>query len=87
MNKKIKFSDTEIQNHKFNQHKSPVSINNIDINKIMVSNKVSFCKKGFKYFIGYKNGKKVRPLCILLPKMSVYRRDFNEPKYVFFDKR
>ena len=31
---------------------------NIDIDKIVVSNKVSFGKKGFKYFIGYKDGKK-----------------------------
>ena len=36
----------------------------------MVFNKISFGKKGFKNFIGYKDGKKVRPLCILLPKMS-----------------
>ena len=32
---------------------------NIDINKIVVYNKVSFSKKGFKYFIGYKNVKKL----------------------------
>ena len=31
---------------------------NIDINKIVVSNKVFVDKKGFKYFIGYNNGKK-----------------------------
>ena len=31
---------------------------NIDIDKIVVSNKVSFGKKGFKCFIGYKDGKK-----------------------------
>ena len=34
------------------------TINNIDINKIAVSNKVSFGKKDFKYFIGYKDAKK-----------------------------
>ena len=34
---------------KFNQHKRPISINNIDINKI-VSNKVSFDEKVSKYF-------------------------------------
>ena len=44
------------------------SISNIDINKIVVSNKVSFGEKDFKYFIGYKDAKKVRPLCIFLPK-------------------
>ena len=45
--------------------------------KILVSNKVSFNKKGSDYFIGYKDDKKVRPLCIMLPKMSAYRKDFD----------
>ena len=31
----------------------------IDINKIVVSNKVYFGKKDFKYFIGYKDAKKL----------------------------
>ena len=55
----IKFGDIEIQKQKFHQHKGPVSIKNIDINKIVVSNKVSLGKKGFKYFIGYKDTKKL----------------------------
>ena len=43
MDKKfIKFDDGEIEKYKFHQHKNPFSINNIDINKIVVSNKVSF---------------------------------------------
>ena len=41
-------------------------------------------KMGFTYFIGYKDGKKVRPLCILLPKMGAYRRDFDKTKYMSF---
>ena len=57
----IKFGDIEIQKQKFDQHKAPSSIKNIDINKIAVSNKVSFGKKAFKYFIGYKDGKKLNP--------------------------
>ena len=43
----IKFGDTEIEKHKFHQRKSPISINNIDINKIVVSDKVSLEKKRF----------------------------------------
>ena len=31
----------------------------VNINKIVVSNKVSFSKKGFKYFIGYKEAEKL----------------------------
>ena len=59
MDKKvIKSGDTEIEKHKFHQHKNPILRNDIDINKIVVSNKVSFGKKGFKYSIGYKDDKK-----------------------------
>ena len=46
----LKFSDTEIEEYKFHQHKSLISINNTDINKI-VSNKLTFCQQDFKYFI------------------------------------
>ena len=50
----------------------------------MASKKVSFIKNGVKYFIGYKNAKKIRPLWIFLPKMSAHRRDFDETKYMSF---
>ena len=43
---------------------------NIDINKIVVSNK--------------KDVKKIRLLCIFLPKMSAYRKVLDETKYMFF---
>ena len=81
----IKFGGMEIEKQKFHQHKRPVSIQIliiIDIDKIVVSNKVSFGEKGFKYFIGYKDAK-IRLLYIFPPKMSAYRRDFDETKYMF----
>ena len=60
MDKKIiKFDDTEIEIYKFHQHKSPILTGNINNNKIVVSNEVSFGKKDFKYFIGYKDAKKI----------------------------
>ena len=34
MEKSIKFGDIEIKNQKFPQHKEPILIKNIDINKI-----------------------------------------------------
>ena len=69
----IKFGDIEVKKPKFHQHKRPTSIKNIDINKIVVSNKVFFGENGFQYCIGYKEVK-IRPLCIFLPKVSAYRR-------------
>ena len=56
----------------------------IYINKIVVSYKVYFGKKEFTYFIGYRDAKKNGPLCIFLPKMSAYRKDFDETKYISF---
>ena len=53
----IKFGDIHAKK-KFHQHKEPISIKNIDINKIQVSTNVSFGKKVIKYFIGYKDAKK-----------------------------
>ena len=66
--------------NKFHRFKIPISINNIDINKIVGSKKVPFGKMDFKYF----TGQKIVPICIFLPKMSAYRRDFDETKYVPF---
>ena len=47
-----KFGDIEIKKQKFQQYKRPILTTNIDINKVVVSNKISFCKNNFKYFIG-----------------------------------
>ena len=49
--KVIKFGNTEIQKQKFHQHKELISIKNIDIKKIVVSNKVSFGKKGIFHWL------------------------------------
>ena len=51
----LKLDDTEIDEYKFQQCKSPISINTIDVNKILVSSKFPFGKQYFKYFIGYKD--------------------------------
>ena len=34
--------------------------------------------------IEYKDNKKVRLLCVMLPNMSAYRRDLDETKYMYF---
>ena len=67
----IKFDETEIEEYEFHQHKSPILINDIHINEIVVSNKYPFGKQDFKYFIGYKDNKDIRSLCIFFPEMSM----------------
>ena len=53
--KNIRCSNIEIQKQKFNQYKESISIKNIDINKRVLSNKVSF---GKERFIHFKDAKK-----------------------------
>ena len=39
---------------------------------------VSFGRKGYKYFIGYKDDDyKIKLLCIMLPKVSGYLKSFD----------
>ena len=55
----VNFDDSEIEKKKFHQLKRPISINNIDVNKIVVSNKASLGQNDFKYYISYKDAKKI----------------------------
>ena len=48
----ITFGNIKVEKYKFHQYKSPFSINDVDISKIVLSNSVTFNKKGFKKFIG-----------------------------------
>ena len=65
----------KMKNINFINTKNPILISDVNFNKIIVSNKVPFGKKGFKYFIGYKDDRKVRPLCIIFSKITAYRRN------------
>ena len=51
----ITFGDIEVEKQIFHSHKKPISIYDVNIDKIVISNKVSCGKRGFKYFIGYEN--------------------------------
>ena len=48
----------KLRNTKFHQYKSPIMINDIDINKIVVSNKYPFGEEDFEYLIGCKDSEK-----------------------------
>ena len=41
----ITFANTEVEKHKFDQHKNPISIYNTNVDIIVVSNKVPLIKK------------------------------------------
>ena len=55
--------DIEIEKNKFYHYKRPVPLRNVDIEKVLVSSKISVGEKIYKNFIGYLyNGGKVKPV-------------------------
>ena len=58
----------------------------IDTEKVLVSNKISFGEKYYKYFICYFcNSNKVKPLNIILAKTSTYVKSCDsQTKWIYF---
>ena len=50
----IQFGDIEIQKQKFQQHKGPILIKNIDVNKIVVSIRSLLAKKDLNILLATK---------------------------------
>ena len=63
----------EIVKNKFYRHKTPILLGDVDIEKVLVSNKIPSGEKNCKYFIGYLyDNHKVKPLHLVLPKTSAF---------------
>ena len=73
MNKTLVFNDVQMIKKYFYDATKAIPLNLVDINNIVVSNKVNNNNDKSKYFIGYLNDiDKINPLCIILPQMSGY---------------
>ena len=83
--KNINFNDKKIKKSDFYKNKRVNRIDEVDVNKILVSaKKTIWYKNSFKYFIGYNDNDVIRPLCITLSKMIGYARKFNGSKKMSF---
>ena len=77
--KNINFDDKKIRKSTFYKNKTINTIEDIDVNNILVSKKEAYGNKNsFKYFIGYNDNDVIRPLYIRLPKTIGYARKFDE---------
>ena len=76
---KLNFDDIEVSKKEFCESKKAVSLNAVDIDKIVVSNKLKGNNETSKYFIGYMTDVDdvVILLCIILPQMSGYIKYFD----------
>ena len=52
-------------------------MNNGDIDKILISNKIFSSVKKYKYFIGYGDEYKIKPLTIILRKTNTYVKSYD----------
>ena len=87
--KSISFDDKKINKGSFYKNKKLFSLNDIDVNKILVSKKESYgTKNSLKYFIGYNDSDVIRPLCILHiilhPQKIGYVKHFDSNKAMSF---
>ena len=80
--KNINFDNKNIKKSDFyNKNKKIFNIDDIDVNKILVSEKEQYGKyKSFKYFIGYNDNDVIRPLYLELSQMTGCIHKFDENK-------
>ena len=77
----INFNNEKIKKSDFYKNKKIFNIDNIDVNKILVSKKETYGKyNSFKYFIGYNDNDVIRPLYLWLSQMTGYINKFDENK-------
>ena len=77
--KEHKFWWKKKQKSEFYENKKVFQIDDIDVSKIQVSKIEPYgTKNALKYFTGYNDNDVIRPLCVRLPQMTGYAKNFNE---------
>ena len=57
--------------------KQAISLDSVDFDKIVVSNKWKINETTYKYLYGYLNNDVIQPLCVILPQMDGYIKYFD----------
>ena len=76
--RKIKFGDKEVYKTKFYSSKQAISLDSVDLNKIVVSKKWKINDTTYKYICGYLNNDTIQPLYVILPQMNGYIKYFDD---------
>ena len=69
--RKIKFGDKEVYKTKFYSSKQAISLDSVDLNKIVVSKKLMI--QHINIYVGT-----IQPLCVVLPQMDGYIKYFDD---------
>ena len=75
---KIKFGYKEVGKKEFYSSKQAISLDSINLSKIVVLNKWKINDTTYKYLCGYLNNDVIQPLCVILPRMSGYTKYFDD---------
>ena len=73
--KTLKLDNIRVSKKEFHKSKQPIDLDLINVDQIVVCDKFKH-DDGFNYFIGYKEGKFVKPLFIILPQIPGYLNVF-----------
>ena len=76
--RKIKFGDKEVDKTEFYSSKQAISLDSVNLSKIVVSNKWKINDTIYKYLCGYLNNDVIQPLCVILPQMNGYIKYFED---------
>ena len=70
-----RFRETKVTKEKFYAAKKTIKIGDVNVDNIVISKLVK-TKTNSKYLIGIKSDKTIRPLVLIIPKMSGYVKTF-----------
>ena len=81
---KKKFGDKEVNEKEFYSSKQGISLDSVDLDNIVVSNKWKISETTCICLCGYLNNDTIQPLCVILPQMNGYIKYFDNggKKYV-----
>ena len=76
--RKMKFGNKEVNKKEFYSSKQALSLDSVDLNKIVVSKKRKINVTTYKHICGYLNNDTIQPLCVILPQMDGYIKYFDD---------
>ena len=83
--KNINSNDKKIKKSDFYNNKKVFKIDDVNVNKILVSKKdLHGTKNALKYFNRCNDNDVIRPLCVRLRQMTGYAKKFNENATISF---
>ena len=76
--RKIKCGNKEVNKKQFYSSKQAISLDSVDLNKIVVSTKWKINDTTYKHICGYLNEDTIQPLHVVLPQMDGYIKYFDD---------